>query len=267
MPTGPGDILDLIRHGRASTRGDVLEATGLSRMTVAQRLDALLGAAMIVEGETDRGHRRATPAQPGLQHLAVPRPRRGRRHHPHPDRGHRPRREPCWREDHIEVPVEAGPSEVLDRIAAALAVLMGKHDLTADGLCGVGLSLPGPGRPRVRSAQPAADPAGMGRLPGGRAPAGGAARRPGADRERRRRGRPRRVRRRLLPRSGRCAWSRSRPASAPGSSSTDVPTPASTAGPATSATCGSRRARTRGASAACRAAWRPSPAGARWRRS
>ena len=52
MPTGPGDILDLIRHGRASTRGDVLEATGLSRMTVAQRLDALLGAAMIVEGDT-----------------------------------------------------------------------------------------------------------------------------------------------------------------------------------------------------------------------
>src|SRR4249919_2275534 len=52
VPTGPGDILELIRHGRASTRGDVLEATGLSRMTVAQRLDALLGAAMIVEGDT-----------------------------------------------------------------------------------------------------------------------------------------------------------------------------------------------------------------------
>ena len=52
MPTGPGDILDLIRHGRASTRGDVLEATGLSRMTVAQRLDALLDAEMIIEGDT-----------------------------------------------------------------------------------------------------------------------------------------------------------------------------------------------------------------------
>ena len=52
MPTGPGDILDLIRHGRATTRGDVLEVTGLSRMTVAQRLDALLAAGMIVEGET-----------------------------------------------------------------------------------------------------------------------------------------------------------------------------------------------------------------------
>ena len=35
VPTGPGDVLDLIRHGRATTRGDVLEVTGLSRMTIA----------------------------------------------------------------------------------------------------------------------------------------------------------------------------------------------------------------------------------------
>ena len=52
VPNGPGDILELIRHGRATTRGDVLELTGLSRMTVAQRLDALLAAGMVVEGET-----------------------------------------------------------------------------------------------------------------------------------------------------------------------------------------------------------------------
>ena len=51
MPSGPGDVLHLIRHGRATTRGDVLEATGLSRVTISQRLDALLAAGMIVEGE------------------------------------------------------------------------------------------------------------------------------------------------------------------------------------------------------------------------
>ena len=72
MPTGPGDVLDLIRHGRAPTRGDVLEVTGLSRMTVAQRLDALLAAGMIVEGDTDRGHRRPTPTQPDVQHRSSP---------------------------------------------------------------------------------------------------------------------------------------------------------------------------------------------------
>src|SRR5919107_5531370 len=52
MPTGPGDVLTLIRHGQALTRGDVREVTGLSRMTVAQRLDALLDAGIIVEGDT-----------------------------------------------------------------------------------------------------------------------------------------------------------------------------------------------------------------------
>jgi predicted NBD/HSP70 family sugar kinase len=50
MPTGPGDVLELIRRGRAFTRGDVLDVTGLSRVTVAQRIDALLGAGLIVEG-------------------------------------------------------------------------------------------------------------------------------------------------------------------------------------------------------------------------
>jgi DNA-binding Lrp family transcriptional regulator len=49
MPSGPGDILDLIRRGRAHTRGDILDLTGLSRMTVAQRVDALLAAGIIVE--------------------------------------------------------------------------------------------------------------------------------------------------------------------------------------------------------------------------
>src|SRR3712207_4641981 len=60
MPSGPGDVLDLIRHGHASTRGEVLESTGLSRMTVAQRIDALLASGLIVEGSgvTSTGGRR-----------------------------------------------------------------------------------------------------------------------------------------------------------------------------------------------------------------
>src|SRR4029079_14139803 len=52
VPSGPGDVLDLIRHGRATTRGDVLEATGLSRVTIRQRLAPFVAAGMIVEGET-----------------------------------------------------------------------------------------------------------------------------------------------------------------------------------------------------------------------
>ena len=119
MPTGPGDILDLIRHGRAPTRGDVLEATGLSRMTVAQRLDALLAAGMIVEGETTEatgGRRRRSLAFNTSQSRVA---RRRGRHHAHPDRRHRPRRRGAGRGPRSTCRSTSGPVEVLDRIAAA----------------------------------------------------------------------------------------------------------------------------------------------------
>ncbi|WP_345711661.1 ROK family transcriptional regulator, partial [Kineococcus glutinatus] len=45
--TGPGDVLQLIRRGQASTRTEVAELTGLSRVTVAQRVDALLAAGLV----------------------------------------------------------------------------------------------------------------------------------------------------------------------------------------------------------------------------
>jgi len=143
VPTGPGDILELIRHGRASTRGDVLEVTGLSRMTVAQRLDALLGAGMIVEGETGEatgGRRRrslafntsqsrvlAAAVETTHTRIAVT------------DLGGT-----VLGDTEIDVAVDAGPSEVLDRIAASMATLLEKCDVAAADLCGVGLSLPGP---------------------------------------------------------------------------------------------------------------------------
>jgi predicted NBD/HSP70 family sugar kinase len=154
VPTGPGDILDLIRYGRASTRGDVVEATGLSRMTVAQRLDTLLGAAMIVEGETSEatgGRRRRRLAFNTSQSCVVV----AAVDTTHTRIAITDLGATVLADDHLDVPVEAGPSEVLDRIATAVAALMGKHDLTPDGLCGVGLSLPGPVDPESgRPSQP-----------------------------------------------------------------------------------------------------------------
>src|SRR5437764_499898 len=50
--SGPGATLDLIRRGRANTRADLVEVTGLARSTLAQRLDALLAAGLIIpDGE------------------------------------------------------------------------------------------------------------------------------------------------------------------------------------------------------------------------
>jgi predicted NBD/HSP70 family sugar kinase len=154
VPTGPGDVLDLIRHGRVSTRGDVLEATGLSRMTVAQRLDSLLGSGMIVEGETTEatgGRRRRSlvfnTSQSRALAVAV-------------DTTHTRIAVTdlggvVLAEEQIDVLVEAGPSEVLDQIASTMAALLDKHHLSAEDLCGVGLSLPGPIDPESgRPSQP-----------------------------------------------------------------------------------------------------------------
>ena len=120
MPTGPGDVLDLIRHGHASTRGDVLEVTGLSRMTVAQRLDALLAAGMIVEGERDRGHRRPTPAQPEFNALS-PDALAVAVDTTHTRIALTDLGGAVIAEDEIDVAGRRGPSVVLDRIATAMA--------------------------------------------------------------------------------------------------------------------------------------------------
>lgn len=45
-----GDLLDLVRTGRATTRGALQQVTGLSRATVGQRLDRLFRAGWLREG-------------------------------------------------------------------------------------------------------------------------------------------------------------------------------------------------------------------------
>ena len=46
----PGEVLRLIRDGRASTRTEVMDVTGLSRSTVMHRLGVLLSAGLLREG-------------------------------------------------------------------------------------------------------------------------------------------------------------------------------------------------------------------------
>ena len=145
MPSGPGDVLHLIRHGRATTRGDVLEATGLSRVTISQRLDALLAAGMIVEGEhseaTGGRRRRSLAFNTSQSHVLVAAIDTTHTRIAVTDLGGA-----VLVEDSIDVAVSAGPSEVLDRIVLAMGAVLGKRDLEPDDLCGLGLSLPARGR-------------------------------------------------------------------------------------------------------------------------
>jgi predicted NBD/HSP70 family sugar kinase len=154
VPTGPGDILDLIRHGRATTRGDVLEVTGLSRMTVAQRLDALLAAGMIVEGETGEatgGRRRRSLAFNTSQSRVVA----AAVDTTHTRIAITDLGGTVQADAEIDVAVQAGPSVVLDQIATGMASLLDKNGLGPTDLCGVGLSLPGPVDPVTgRPSQP-----------------------------------------------------------------------------------------------------------------
>ena len=154
MPTGPGDILDLIRHGKATTRGDVLDATGLSRMTVAQRLDALLGARMVVEGDTREStggrRRRSLAFNTSQSHVVAAAVDTTHARVAVLDLGGR-----VLVDTEIAVTVENGPSEVLDRVAGTMSELVAKHGLTPEDLCGAGLSLPGPVDPESgRPSQP-----------------------------------------------------------------------------------------------------------------
>jgi predicted NBD/HSP70 family sugar kinase len=143
MPAGPGDILSLIRHGHAVTRGDVLETTGLSRMTVTQRIDALLAAGMIVEGGTTEAtggrRRRSLVFNAGQSHvLAVAVDTTHTRIAVTDLAG------AVIDAEQIDAPVEAGPSVVLDQIVEAAAKLMARAGLGPGNLCGIGISLPGP---------------------------------------------------------------------------------------------------------------------------
>lgn len=153
--SGPGDVLELIRRGDASTRGDLVELTGLSRMTVAQRVDALLAAGLIVEGPTGTaatgGRRRRTLAF-NVAHAKVlataldtTRARvavtdlDGRIH----------------AEAEIDVDLADGPPHVLDAIAAVARDVLDRAAVGADDLCGVGISIPGPVDPATgRPSQP-----------------------------------------------------------------------------------------------------------------
>jgi predicted NBD/HSP70 family sugar kinase len=153
MP-GPGDVLELIRTGRAATRGDVLEITGLSRMTVATRIDALLDAGLVVENGTDRlsGGRPSrllefntaravvlaaavdtTHTTVALTDLA------GRIHE----------------DERIDVVIADGPGRTLDAIVESARALLERASIPRDRIGGMGISVPGPVDPDTgRPSQP-----------------------------------------------------------------------------------------------------------------
>ncbi|MFD6418940.1 ROK family protein [Streptomyces sp. NPDC060194] len=138
-----GHLLDLIRTGRANTRGDLQRVTGLSRSTVGLRLDQLFAAGWLREArgavstggrpstrlEFDPGHAVVLAADLETTHLrAAVLDLAGR----------------VLAEHTVDQEVADGPETVLDRLGGMFAALLDRSGTPVAKVCGIGVSVPGP---------------------------------------------------------------------------------------------------------------------------
>ncbi|MEV0438487.1 ROK family protein [Streptomyces spectabilis] len=141
-----GDLLHLVRSGRATTRGALQQVTGLSRATVGQRLDRLFRAGWLREGTaapagSPLGGRPAARLEFDDAHAVVLAAGLETRHartalltltgdvlaeHTGPLR------------------VDEGPERVLDELGVRFAALLREGGRAARSVCGIGLAVPGP---------------------------------------------------------------------------------------------------------------------------
>ncbi|MGC5011823.1 ROK family protein [Streptosporangium sp. DT93] len=138
-----GHLLELIRTGRARTRGELQRVTGLSRSTVGQRLDLLFAAGWLraVPGSHSTGGRPSVLLEFDDRHAVVlaadldtTRARAAVL-----DLGGGVLAGDSW-----DQRIEDGPERVLDRLAVRFAGLLEETGTVPGAVCGVGLSLPGP---------------------------------------------------------------------------------------------------------------------------
>ncbi|MFI0961987.1 ROK family protein [Streptomyces sp. NPDC021080] len=141
-----GELLELVRSGRATTRGALQRATGLSRATVGQRLDRLFRAGWLREGaggpvDSPLGGRPSITLEFDDEHAVVLAADLDTRHgraavltltgeilaeHAGP------------------LIVDDGPEAVLGELGRWFAELVAKSGRSADAVCGIGLAVPGP---------------------------------------------------------------------------------------------------------------------------
>lgn len=137
-----GELLQLIRSGRANTRADLQQVTGLSRSTVGQRLDLLNRAGWLkhTTGSSTGGR----PSQkivfdPGhASVIAVDLETRHARAAVLDLAG------TLLAEQTGPMRISDGPDQVLDQLAGWFPDLITAAGIDAAHVCGIGLSVPGP---------------------------------------------------------------------------------------------------------------------------
>ncbi|MET7699768.1 ROK family protein [Streptomyces sp. NPDC005485] len=141
-----GELLELVRSGRATTRGALQQATGLSRATVGQRLDRLFRAGWLREGaggpvDSPLGGRPSITLEFDDAHAIVLAADLDTRH---------ARAAVLTLTGEIlaersgVLVVEDGPDAVLGELGRWFAELVEKAGRPVGAVCGIGLAVPGP---------------------------------------------------------------------------------------------------------------------------
>ncbi|MEW2623541.1 ROK family protein [Streptomyces sp. NPDC048106] len=143
---GAGDLLQLVRSGRAVTRGALQQATGLSRATVGQRLDRLFRAGWLREGaggpvESPLGGRPSITLEFDGSHAVVLAADLDTRH---ARAAVLSLTGEILAEHSGTLVVEEGPEPVLAELGCWFGELLEKAGQRPVEVCGIGLAVPGP---------------------------------------------------------------------------------------------------------------------------
>ncbi|MEU6544073.1 ROK family protein [Streptomyces sp. NPDC046859] len=141
-----GELLQLVRSGRAVTRGALQQATGLSRATVGQRLDRLFRAGWLREGaggtvDSPLGGRPSITLEFDDSHAVVLAADLETRH---ARAAVLSLTGEILAEHSGTVAVEDGPDAVLGDLGRWFGELLEKAGHRAEEVCGIGLAVPGP---------------------------------------------------------------------------------------------------------------------------
>ncbi|MER5209476.1 ROK family protein [Streptomyces sp. NPDC002838] len=141
-----GDLLELVRSGRATTRGALQQVTGLSRATVGQRLDRLFRAGWLREGaggpvDSPLGGRPSITLEFDDAHAVVLAADLDTRH---ARAAVLSLTGEILAEHGGTLVIEDGPDAVLGELGHWFAELLEKAGHRADEVCGIGLAVPGP---------------------------------------------------------------------------------------------------------------------------
>ncbi|MFE9139466.1 ROK family protein [Streptomyces sp. NPDC007355] len=141
--TSAGHLLQLIRNGQANTRAELQELTGLSRSTVSQRLEMLLGRGWVRESGADSstGGRPRTRLEFDRHHAVVLAAVLDTTHAQAAvlDLAGRPLAERSG-----SLLIADGPAPALATITDWFQELLGRIGRSGQEVCGIGLAVPGP---------------------------------------------------------------------------------------------------------------------------